>query len=511
MSIQSNTKRIIRNTVMLYGRMLFVMFVSFFTTRLVLQALGVSDYGLVNVIGSVAAMFTFITASVSVGCSRFLSFEIGRKDPVRVNIVFSTSLLMYVGVAVLILLLSETIGFWYVSHKLVFATGRENAALVFFQFVIAQTIISWLAGPYSALIISYEDMSFYAGISIVDALLKLVGAICVCLVKTPDQLIFYGVLSLLASVASFMMYIIFARLKYSVSRFKFHFDKRIFCEMIAFNGWRIIGVFAWTMGNVFLNLLLNSFFGTVVNAARGIAMQLRFGVGALNENFVTAMRPQLIKYWAAGRYEAFYALLRGATKMSYFFIFLFALPLITEMKFVLGLWLKEVPPYTVVFSQLILSASVVNSFMHPLGCALQAVGQVAAFEVSGAISNGLILPVSWLLLNSGHGPEAVFVAFFIFTVITCCIQFIAVMRGIKYPVIDFAVMIVGRMLFISLLSIGFVFIVTTLMPSSILRLIVTCALSTSTTCLMFLIWGMDGDERRMAYELLGRHIRFRER
>ncbi len=496
---------------MLYGRMLFVMFVSFFTTRLVLQALGVSDYGLVNVIGSVAAMFTFVTASVSVGCSRFLSFEIGRKDPVRVNIVFSTSLLMYVGVAVLLLLLFETVGFWYVSHKLVYAPGRENAAYVFYQFVVAQTLISWLTGPYSALIISYEDMSFYAGVSIVDALLKLVGAVCVCFVKTPDQLIFYGVLSLLVSAVSFMMYIIFARLKYSVSCFKFHFDKNIFYEMIVFNGWRIIGVFAWTMGNVFVNLLLNSFFGTVVNAARGIAMQLRFGVGALNDNFITAMRPQLIKYWAAGKYEMFYTLLRRATKLSYFFIFLFALPLFTEMKFVLDLWLKNVPPHTVIFSQLILSASVVTSFMHPLGCALQAVGQVAAFEVSGAIFNGLIWPVSWFLLYRGYGPESVFVVFFVFTLITSCIQFITVMRGIKYSAIEFAVMIVGRMLFISLLPVVVVLIVTILMPPSLLRSIVTCMLSISTTSFVFFLWGMDGNERQAAYELLSRHIRFRER
>lgn len=505
----SNTtknKRIAKNTVMLYCRMIFVMVVSFATTRVVLQALGVSDYGLINVIGSVASMFVFLTTSVSVGCSRFLCVEIGRDDEKRLGIVFSMSLVMYVIIAIILFVLFETVGLWYVKTKLVTPEGRGSAVFVFYQLVVIQTIILWFSGPYSALIVSYENMSFYAFLSIADAVMKLLVGFFVLFVKTKDQLILYGCLLLISSMIHLMLHIFFVKRRYPCCRFRMRFDWKMLRSMIVFNGWRMIGVFSWTVSNIFINFLLNSFFGTVVNAARGIAMQIQFGARSLNENFVLAIRPQIIKHWANKDQCAFYVLLRQSVKISYFLVFIFTLPLFCEIPYILKLWLKEAPMHTISFSRLILVIALVSSIMQPLGSALQATGRVGLFEVSGAIINGLVLPISWLVLLYGGVPESVFVVLLVLTILTCSVQFMVVMREIKYSIVSFIKEVVLKLIFASIFPCFVIGMLVALLPCGFSRMMSVIVLSFISSIYSFYIIAMEPQERLAVVDFLRKKI-----
>lgn len=493
--MKADNKRILINTIVLYCRMMLVMFVSFFTTRIVLKVLGVEDYGLVNVIGGVVGMFGFISIALSTACSRYFSYELGCGDDMRLNQMFSMMLLLYGLTAIIILVLFESAGLWYVRNKLVCSVSRLNAANLFFQITVVTVMVNWFTVPYSALIIAHEEFSLYAFLSMVDVGLKLVSALGVLFVHSYDHLVTYGLFVLGAALVHATLYVSISYNKYPQSHFRYYFDKKRFGEICRFNGWRMFGVLSWTTSDTLVNLLLNSFFGPVVNAARAIAVQLNGCVRMFTSNFLTATNPQLIKIWASGNKQEFYSLLARVSKLAYFLVFFFALPLYVELPIVLEWWLGGIPEYVIPFTRLVLISALPNIFVLPLETAAQAVGKIGLTEGLGNGTLLLMWPLSWVALAAGCSPEKVFVIAIIIAVLRTFIYFMVVLKLVGYSRRIFLREVFLRLAVASVLSFTVVRAVSMCFDSGVMRFLVVGTTSVAVTIICFMFAALNKQER----------------
>lgn len=506
----SSNRRLMCNTLILYVRMFVVMGVSFYTTRVVLNALGEINYGLANVVAGVVGMFSFISVSLSTACSRYFSFELGRNDYVKLNRMFSLILFLYVCIAVLLFLMSETVGLWYLRNKLVFPADRANAVFWFFQCTIGTIIANWLAVPYNSLVVAYENMALFSWLSIFDAVIKLAVAFLISTVGSYDVLVGYGVLLFVGSIIHSFSNFMIVRIKYPNSRFKWYFDKTVFKNICAFSGWSFFGVFVWMTSDAFVTLLLNSFFGPIVNAARAIAMQVMNGVTSFTFNFLTAARPQIVKCWASDNKLGAWMLFKRVSKIGYFLAFVFILPLCFELPLVLSVWLGEVPGYTLIFTRLVLVTAVINSFSHPAAYLMQAIGQVGLFEGVGSGARIFIFPVSYLLLYLGSTPESVFYVALCFTIL-CVGARVGILCKIGgLSIRDFLADVVLRLTVASVLCIVSVWGVHVILSEGWLRLILCSATSGCLSVLLFLFIALNRIERKAvmvsAKQFLNKHL-----
>ena len=391
---------------MLYFRMAFTMGLGFFMTRELLAALGVVDYGLVNVIGGVVAMFAFLSGTMQTAASRFFNFELGRQDLVRLKQIFNLTQLIYIGLLVLMLLLAETVGLWFLQNKVVIPSERVTAAFWFFQFSTVGFLFSMASIPYRALIISHENMRAFAWISVGDAAGKL-GIVYLLHLGHWDQLAFYGALLSGVAMVSFLAYSLTCRRLYSVSRFAFYWEKPLFKELLAFSGWNLWGAAAGLFTNVFINVLLNNYFGAAVAAARGVANQVSAGMNTFAQSFMTAVNPQIVKYYAEGNLEQAHQLVMRASRFGFYLFFLAALPLLLEMDFVLGIWLKEVPAHTILFARLMVVQVLIDTLSFPLMTLAQASGKIALYQSVVGGMMWMTLPIGWGALLVEGIPEVV--------------------------------------------------------------------------------------------------------
>lgn len=402
-TVSENNKRIAKNTLMLYVKMAFTTFVGIFATRVLLQALGAEDYGLTTVIGGVVTMFAFLSNTMSTSCSRFFNFELGQKNTERLKQTFNLTQLIYFGLVVILLLLSETIGLWFLENKVVIPPERVNAAFWFFQFSIVTFLLSTLSIPYSALIISHENIKTFAWITIFESVARL-GIIYLLSLSSFDKLAFYGALLMIIGVIHFSLNYLVCRLKYPEARFAFFWDKSRFVELIAFGGWNLWGAISGLFTNVFINVLLNNYFGSAVNAARGVAQQVSGSITAFTTNFMTATNPQIIKYYAAGDIAQSHLLTMRASRAGFFLLFFFALPAWLLMPFVLQLWLESVPAHTLWFTRLILIQVLIDAFSFPLMTQAQASGKIALYQSVVGGTLWLTLPLAWGVLKFFDAP-----------------------------------------------------------------------------------------------------------
>ena len=372
----SKKQRLIKNTLMLYLRMVLVMGLAFLTTRVVLKALGVVDYGVVNAVSGVVSMFSFVTSTLSSGCSRFFSVDIGKRAEAQLTKTFSLVLLLYVVVAILLVVASETLGLWYVCKKLVYPADRAGAVLCFYHATVFMMAMNVVSIPYSAIAISYEDMSLFSLISVADAVGKFFIGCIIQYGGFGDSLVVYGILMGVLSLAQTGGYIVFVRLKYQACRFVYYWDSKLCKELFSFNGWNFFGALAWMSSEVLVNLLLNSFFGPVVNAAKSVATQVFSGVNSLTCNFQVAARPQIVKEWTLNNNGEFYALIKMMSKASFMLLLLPSLPLVVLTDGILAFWLTDVPEFAVIFTQLTIAMGIINSFSFVFCTAAQAVGRL---------------------------------------------------------------------------------------------------------------------------------------
>lgn len=407
----TNNKRIAKNTLMLYVRMLFSMIVSLFTSRVVLQTLGVEDYGIFNVVGGVITMFTFINAAMVSSTQRYLNFELAKGNSQRLRSVFNTSLQIHGLIAIAIIVLGETLGLWFVLNKLVIPESRMTAALWVYQCSILACSVNIMSAPYNADIIAHEKMSAFAYISILEVSLKLL--IVYLLVVSPiDKLIAYAILTLSVQLLIRFIYSHYCHKHFEESYIEFNVNKVLFKEMSGFAGWSFFGNLAAILYTQGLNMMLNIFFGPVVNAARGIAVQVQSAVQQFVSGFQTALNPQITKNYAVGDLEQMHNLMFRSARFSFLLLFFLSLPVLLETEFLLTVWLKNVPDNAVIFTQIMICISLIYTTSNPCVIANQATGKVKVYQI---VVGGIlltILPISYIVLKLGAPAYSVFIVHF---------------------------------------------------------------------------------------------------
>lgn len=380
--------------------------ISLYTSRVVLHVLGVEDFGIYNIVSGVIVLFTFVNSAMVGTTQRFLNLELGKDDKERTSCVFSISLIAHVLIAILVVLIGETVGLWFFLNYIQIPEERLSVAMWVYQFAIAGTAISILRAPYNAAIIAYEKMSAYAYISIVEAFMKLL--IVYMLVVLPfDKLEIYAALMFFVVVFITLCYKYFCNRHFSITKYQWTWDLLLLKQLLSFSGWSLFGSVATVGVKQGVNIFQNMFFGVGVNAAMGIAEQVNTAVWNFSSNFQTAFKPQIVKYYAAGEHVHLESLVCRSSKISYFLLYTLSLPIIVCCNEVLSVWLKEVPLHAVCFCRLILVYSLLESFSAPLWIVIQAVGKIRSYQL--VISSILILnlPLSYVALKQGYSPEVV--------------------------------------------------------------------------------------------------------
>lgn len=402
--ITSNNKRIAKNTMLLYFRMFCTMFVGLYTSRVVLSTLGISDYGLYNVVAGVISMFGFLTSMLSAGTTRFITYEIGTGNKKELKKVFSTALTMYLGMAGIIFFLGETIGLWFVANKMTFEPNRYIAAIWVYQFTIFTAIVALIQAPFMASLIAHEKMDIYAYMSIYDVVMKLL-IVYLIQIAPFDRLIFYGFLILLVSFSSTCIYNIYCHKRYDECRFDFRFDRLSFNKMFSFSAWDMIGNMAGIAQTQGVSIVLNIFCGTVVNAAQGIANSLNGMIMQFVNNFQVAVNPQIIKYYAAGQVQEMIQLVCNNAKYGAYLVLLFAIPTFIEAEYILKIWLGEYPALAPILLRIIILESLFQSIGIPTVKAIHATGRLKDVNLTVGILLLSVLPICYLLLKSGIEPQ----------------------------------------------------------------------------------------------------------
>ena len=420
MSTSNDNKRIVKNSMLLYIRMFIMVLISLYTSRIVLKTLGVEDFGIYNVVGGVITFLGFLTGSLAGASSRFITVALGKGNFQELKNTFSNIVLIHGLFSIIVLVVGETIGLWFVTTQLNIPIERENAAIWVYQLSILTSIGSLISSPYSATIIAHEKMSAFAYLTLGDAILKLLAVFM--LAYTPfDKLIFYAAYICMIQMFNFIVYITFCNRKFEETKkitFK-NTDKLLFRQIFGYAGWTMNGnlaVFGYTQG---LNILLNIFFNPVVNAARGIAVQVQGIVNNFCVNFQMAINPQLTKSYAAGNLNRMHELIIASSRYSFFLMLFICLPLAIEAETVLGWWLGDFPEHSVSFLRLILGASILSCFSNPILTAIHATGKIKWFQIYEGTSLLMIVPVAYIALKYFNvPPEAVFLIHIIIEIIT---------------------------------------------------------------------------------------------
>lgn len=407
-SISSNNKRIARNTIFMYARMILIMLVSLYTVRVVLKALGTEDYGINNVVGGIVTMFGFLSTTMSGASMRFFSYELGRKDYKKLADYFSVTFWCYTIIAGIGLVLAETVGLWFVTTKLVIPPERMNAALWVYHYSIISFVVHILAVPFNSLILAREKMDLYAYVGVIEAVLKLLVAFMIT-ISPFDKLASYAVLLMIATTLVSSFYILYDLKKFPESRVKKFWDGKIFKEVFNYSSWSLFGAVALVLRGQGINILLNIFFGPVVNAARAIAYQVNGAINTFVHGFTQAVRPQITKYYAAQETGLMLTLVYRTTRLCFFLIFLLSVPILLETEYILGLWLGTVNEMTVLFTRLVILASIIEAITIPLKGLISSTGNIKYTQVINGTILISILPVSYVYLKCGYPPETTMV------------------------------------------------------------------------------------------------------
>jgi O-antigen/teichoic acid export membrane protein len=406
--MQENNKRIAKNTMLLYFRMLITIGVSLYTSRIVLNALGVEDFGIYNVVGGVVVLFSFFNNAMSTATQRFLSFELGKNDIEEVKRTFSMSMTAHASIVILVILLAETVGLWFLNMHMNIPDGKMNAANWVYQFSILATCIGIIQVPYNASIIAYEKMSFFAYISIIEVIFKLLVAFLLVYISF-DKLKIYSILICFVSFFTFLLYRFYCKRKIEVCTYHFFWDRALYKRLMSFSGWSLFGSVAVVGANQGVNILLNIFYGVVVNAAMGIANQVNSVLNKFVSNFQTAFQPQIVKFYAAGDTKSLEQLIFRSSKFSFLLLFTLTFPIMLNVDFVLKIWLKTVPECTSVFCNLIIISSLLESLAAPLWMTMQATGKIKKYQLYISTAIGLNLLFAYIFLKNGFPPYIVLV------------------------------------------------------------------------------------------------------
>ncbi|WP_031532368.1 MULTISPECIES: oligosaccharide flippase family protein [unclassified Bacteroides] len=493
-----NNQRIAKNTFLLYMRTMLTMVISLYTSRVILQILGVEDYGIYNVVGGFVTLMSFVSGAMSTSTSRYITFALGKCDDKYIKDVFSTALLAHLLIVGVIVFFGETVGLWFVLNKLVIPEGRMTAAIVAYQVGLLSMVVYMWSIPYNACIIAHEQMSAFAYISIYEAVSKLL--IVFLFVYIPiDRLISYSILLFTIQLSVRFIYSWYCRKHFEESKFTFLWDKRLLKEMISFAGWNLWGSASYALFTQGVNILLNMFFCPVVNAARGIAVQVQSAVSIFASNFQTAINPQITKTYANSEIDAMHSLIFRSSKFSFFLLFCLSLPIIIESEFILSLWLKTVPNYTAIFLQLMLCICIIDAMSNPLMTAAAATGKVKLYQsVIGTIVV-MIFPISYVALKLGGNPESVFYVHIAVAIIATVVRLFLIRHMIKLSISSFIRKCIIPCIMVASVSFVSMRLLKNALPYTVATSCAMIGISIIVVCVTFFFMGMTTGERHFIY------------
>lgn len=498
--------RIVKNTVFLYLRTLFNIVVGLYTSRVILQVLGVEDFGIYNVVGGIVMMFSFINSGMVAATQRFISYELGRKNIVRLNQVFSMAIIVHFLLMALIFLLAETFGLYFLNFRMNIAQERMYAANWVYQCSVLGFMLSVASVPYSACIIAHEHMKIYAGISILDHLLKLL-AVLILPFFTVDKLIVYAILIFLIAFLIRISNTIYCKCHFSECKFRFIKDKQLFHEMFSFAGWSFLGNLGFSVKDQGINILINLFFGTAVNAARGIAYQVSAVISGFMANFQMAMNPQITKRFAAGEVNSMLNLAFCGSRYSFFLLMIIVIPFYIRAPYILDLWLGNVPPYTIIFLRLVLIMLLVDSMANSLVVAMQATGKIRDFQIVISVIMLVNLPISYAILKIGADAYSVMYVAIATSLLGLFARLYLLHRLVPFRYMDFIQGVILRNLLVCILAAIFPVYISNYLPNNFVGLLVICMLSLlfSVSAIYFL--GLQHEERGYLLARINRIIR----
>lgn len=503
-----NNKRIARNTLILYFRMFLMMLIGLFTSRVILQSLGVADYGIYNAVGGFVAMFSLLSGTLTNSINRFLTFELGRGDSEKLKRVFSTSLNVMFLLSTIVVVLGAIVGGWLLNSKMNIPEGRDEAAIVVLACSILTFVLTLISVPYNAAIIAHERMSAFAYISLVEAAAKL--AIAFTLYKIPfDKLKVYAILLFTLSFLVRMLYGVYCKRHFRECTYRFVHDNKLLKEMTSFAGWNFIAGGAAVVNNHGVTLLLNMFFGVTVNAARGIAVQVNGCVHSFVTNFMMAVNPQITKSFAQGDYDYMHSLICRGAKFSYFLMLFFMIPISLEAHQLLHLWLGIVPEYAVDFVRLTLAMTTLNTLSSSLITGLHATGNIKRYMIIVGSVEILDFPLTYIAFRLGASPQTAYyiylsVYFVLMLLRLYLIKDLIHMKAATYvKCVYLKVLMVTVFAFIAPIAVNFV------MPESLLRFLVVCATSFVSASLSIYFVGLDRWERAIVVKLVNEKILFK--
>lgn len=500
---KENTQRIAKNTLMLYSRMLFGMVVSLYTSRVILNALGVVDYGIYGVVGGFVSMFSLISSSLSSAVSRFLTFELGQGDFDRLKRAFSTSVLIHIALALIILVVAETVGVWFVNNKMTIPPDRLYAAKWVFQASILTFMFNLFSVPYNASIVSHEKMSAFAYIGILDTTLKLLIVLLIAHCRWhSDKLVVYSILLALLAILMRFIYVIYCRRHFQECRFKITFDKEFFTEISAFSLWNFIGCTAGILKDQGVNVLLNLFWGPILNAAKGVASSVNTAVAGFANNFMVALNPQITKSYASGDVKYAYFLVETGSKFSYYIVMFLALPILLETEFVLAIWLKQYPEHSVNFVRLVLILSMINILSNTLITLQNATGRIRNYQI---VVGGILLlnfPLSYYCLKAGFQPESTYIIAILIGIFCLIARLCFVWKTASLPITDFLRNVFLRVLSVTIVAVLLPYLLSGKLNAGWMRFVIVSGVSfISSTVSIFLI-GCSKKERGFILEKL---------
>lgn len=483
--------------------MFFTMIVALYTSRVVLQVLGASDYGLYNVIGGILTMFTMFSTSLTIGTQRFLTFALGENNFEKLQRVFSMALALHTSLAIIIFILSETVGLWFFYQYLNIPEGRMTAAFWVYQFTVLGFMVSLVQVPFQSCIISHEKMSVYAYMGIYDAIMKLILVMMLQFISY-DKLIVYAVLIFGVNLSSILLYNIYCRRHFEECSFNMSWDTKLAKDFSSYCGWNLIGGSYGFFTNQGINILLNIFCGTLVNAARGISMTINGFVTTFVSNFQVVVNPQIVKLYAAKELDRLYSLIINSCRISEYLYLIVAIPIFIEIEFVLKLWLVDYPPYTPAFVQIILIQSAWAPVNHPIGMLIHATGKMkwTAIWTGGII---LIFPITYILLKMGYSPVTVhIVSAIMWLYINACNLYFA------HRYVGISIAIVLKRVYVNVIIGAFImfivpFYISNLLDIGWIRFLTVSFVSLFTSVIVISLWGMTPGMRNFVFHKL--HIK----
>ena len=465
----------------MYFRLIVVMMVNFYAMRSVLNTLGTEDYGIYNVVAGLVAMFGFLSGTMSLATQRFMSFEIGKNNSERLMSVFAASIIAYLAMAILVTMLSETIGLWVINNKLTIPLIRMESVRWIYQFAIVAFIFTLITTPYAAAILAHEDMHIYALLSVVKSIFD-VGIVIVLRVGEWDKLKLYGILLCIVQAVFFIIHIIICGIKYRECKFAPRWNNSILKEILVYNSWMLFGSFASLFKHQMINILLNQYFGPVLVGVRTIATQVNSAVSSFFMGFNMSMRPPIIKSYAAGENEKLLALIFAGTKGNFFLIYIFILPLILEMQMVFSLWLKNVPEYVVIFTRLILIETLIDALAYPINTAIIAGKKIRLYEMLGEGIMILNFPAAWIALILGAPVYSVMIIAIIMRFIAFILRFVIIKRSMFFPVLIFFKTILFPLCVAATASAMPPILIFYIIPQGFLRLCLVTGISAVSIC-----------------------------